>query len=96
MLKLSKMCVISFIALCLVSGSALALPLSLDTGTPLIMIDGDFDTNVNIINIDISSYILGYYLNGDSLLKPATLFFPADEFAGGDVVDFALRDNGAN
>ena len=72
-----------------------ASALTLDVGTPLLMIDGsgDANTTVTLTNLNTTSgYGLGYYLNyGSSFNDLGTaLVSTALGLNGGDVVDFAL------
>lgn len=71
--------------------------LSLTEGTPIIAIDGDGDTNVTVNVLSVggtSAYTYGYFLNGDTTFN--TLLFGllgVNTFQGGDLIDFALREN---
>lgn len=67
--------------------------LSLDVGTPLIAIDGDRDSNVSVRVTSFggsSQFEYGYFLNGGSF--SGIPLIDSRYFAGGDIIDFALRD----
>ncbi len=81
--------------------TASASALTLDVGSPLLMIDGtgDSNTTVTLTNINITlGYGLGYYLNyGSSFNDLGTaLISTTVGLNGGDVVDFALYDDPGN
>ena len=82
---------IILLAVLILSGNAVAL--TLNYGTPLLIIDGDGDTNtsVNILTSIMNGLTPGYYLNNN----PSFITFSTIDllsFEGGDKVDFALFD----
>lgn len=70
-----------------------ATSLTLNTGTPIIAIDGDQDSDsfVEIVSIAFVPYDYGYFLNGSSIFTSIDALDLAS-FNGGDVIDFALYD----
>ena len=79
----------------LLGGSAFAL--TLDVGSPLLMIDGSGDTNATVTlgNLNITGYGLGYYLNNGATFNDlgtgwGSIIWSLD---GGDVVDLALYND---
>lgn len=75
--------------------TAVALPLGLSEGTPIIAIDGDSDRNVTVklASIELSSrFQYGYFLNYSSSFTQLSPILDVSTFQGGDIIDFALRD----
>lgn len=75
--------------------SAMAVPLGLSQGTPVIAIDGDSDRNVTVYlaSIELSSrFEYGYFLNHSSSFTRMNPVLDVSVFQGGDIIDFALRD----
>jgi len=77
----------------LFAGSANAVPLFLTDPTPILMIDGTGDTDVDVIinptDLTSSDYVFGYMNSGGGLVIVTTMS-PVN-FAGGTVVDFAIQ-----
>ena len=81
----------------MIAASAVFIPsnasaLSLTTGTPLIAIDGDSDSNVTVRVFSASLPIFfsyGYFLNGAAAFTTLDPF-SLNTFQGGDVIDLAI------
>ncbi len=68
------------------------MALTLNSGVPIIAIDGSGDTDVTVTLLNgttLTGYQFGYYLNGSSSF---TLFSPTYTFQGGDILDVAFYD----
>ena len=97
MRKLSMVIVMAALGMFLSGGSAFAL--TLDVGSPLLMIDGNGDTNTKVtlgnFNVTPSNYGLGYYLNNGSTFNDLGTGWGSIIWSlnGGDVVDLALYDD---
>lgn len=90
---------VTMVTAILIGLSASSYALLLDTGSPIIAIDGNNDSNVTvwIESVGISSYEYGYFLNSSALFVPvanipAIPYVGITAFQGGDVIDFALYD----
>lgn len=82
----------SMIAVSAVFVPSNASAMSLTTGTPLIAIDGDSDSNVTVRVFSASLPFLfsyGYFLNGSTTFTTLAPF-SFNTFQGGDVIDLAL------
>ncbi|GBD97217.1 MAG TPA: PEP-CTERM sorting domain-containing protein [Nitrospirae bacterium] len=98
MKKAGLVLLIAALGMFLLAGSAFAL--TLDVGSPLLMIDGlgDGGTTVTLGNLNLTGgYGLGYYLNnGSTFIDLGTGFISTTlslSLNGGDVVDLGLYDD---
>ena len=96
MRKLSIVIVMAALGMFLSGGSAFAL--TLDVGSPLLMIDGNGDTNTKVtlgnFNVTPSNYGLGYYLNNGSTFNDLGTDWTSGMLLDGkDIVDLALYDD---
>ena len=92
--------IIATMIVILIGLSASSHALLLDTGSPIIAIDGDSDSNVTVWIGSLGgtpTYQYGYFLNSSSVFVPIANvslipFLGLTAFQGGDIIDFALFD----